>query len=157
MLRIRLTRTGKRHQPTYRIVVAEHSAPVKGKFVEVVGYYLADRKPKILEVKADRVTYWISKGAVASDTVHNMLVDKGILTEKRNIKYARAKAEVKAEVAPKPAEAAPVEAAEQTEKQTPSESTETATEQTEEIAASAATPEESPDENAEPEIATNKA
>jgi len=95
MLRIRLTRTGKKHQPTYRIVVAEHSSPIKGKFIEIVGYYLADRKPKVLEVKADRVHYWLERGAQASDTVHNLLVDKKILTEKRNIKYSRIKEEKK--------------------------------------------------------------
>lgn len=88
MLRIRLTRTGKKHQPTYRIVVAEHSAPIKGKYLEIVGYYLPTRNPKVLEIDAEKVKHWISKGAKASDTVHNMLVDKGILTEKRNIKYA---------------------------------------------------------------------
>lgn len=93
MLRIRLTRTGKRHEPTYRIVVAEHSAPVKGKFLEIVGYYLPTRKPKVFEVKADRIQYWISQGALASDTVHNLLVDKKVLTEKRNIKYSRVKEE----------------------------------------------------------------
>lgn len=93
MLRIRLTRTGKKHQPTYRIVVAEHSAPIKGKFVEIVGYYLPTRKPKVLEVNADRIQYWVGHGAVASDTVHNLLVDKGVLTQKRNIKYAKVKAE----------------------------------------------------------------
>ncbi len=91
MLRIRLTRTGKKHQPTYRIVVAEHSAPIKGKFIDIVGYYLPTRTPKILEVDGEKVKHWISKGAQASDTVHNLLVTKGVLTTKRNIKYSRIK------------------------------------------------------------------
>lgn len=105
MLRIRLTRTGKKHQPTYRIVVAEHSAPIKGKFIDILGYYLPTRTPKVLEVDGDKVKHWISVGAEASDTVHNLLVGKGILTTKRNIKYSRVKVkeEPKAE-SPKPVE-----------------------------------------------------
>jgi len=91
MLRIRLTRTGKKHQPTYRIVVAEHSAPIQGKFIEIVGYYIPTTKPKTLEVKKERVEYWISNGAVPTDTIHNLLVDAKILTEKRNIRYAKEK------------------------------------------------------------------
>ncbi len=91
MLRIRLTRTGKKHQPTYRIVVAEHSAPIKGKFIDILGYYLPTRTPKVLEVDGDKVKHWISVGAQATDTVHNLLVTKGILTTKRNIKYSRVK------------------------------------------------------------------
>jgi small subunit ribosomal protein S16 len=99
MLRIRLTRTGKKHQPTYRIVVAEHTAPIKGKFVEILGYYLPTQKPKVFEVKKERVEYWMKNGATPSDTVHNLLVDAKILTDKREIRYSRIKPveEVKAE------------------------------------------------------------
>lgn len=105
MLRIRLTRTGKKHQPTYRIVVAEHSAPIKGKFIDILGYYLPTRTPKVLEVDGDKVKHWISVGAQATDTVHNLLVGKGILTTKRNIKYSRVKAkEESVPETPKPAE-----------------------------------------------------
>ena len=91
MLKIRLTRTGKKHKPTYRIVVAEHTAPIQGRYVESVGYYLPTQNPKVLEVNKERVEYWMSKGAQATDTVHNLLVTKGILTEKRNIRYAKDK------------------------------------------------------------------
>lgn len=105
MLRIRLTRTGKKHQPTYRIVVAEHSAPIKGRFIDILGYYLPTRTPKVLEVDGDKVKHWISVGAQATDTVHNLLVSKGILTTKRNIKYSRVKVKEELEPkTPKPAE-----------------------------------------------------
>ncbi len=103
MLRIRLTRTGKKHQPTYRIVVAEHTRPIKGKFVEILGYYIPTQKPKVLEVNTERAKYWISQGAQASDTVHNLLADKGVLTAKRSIRYARVVEKVEKEAKPTPA------------------------------------------------------
>lgn len=91
MLKIRLARTGKKHKPTYRIVVCEHTAPIKSNFVDIVGYYLPTQKPKVFEVDKDRITHWISKGAKPSDTVHNLLVDNKILTDKRDIRYSRVK------------------------------------------------------------------
>ncbi len=89
MLRLRLTRTGKKHAPTYRLVVCEHTAPIKGKFIENLGYYLPVQSGKPLVIKEDRVKYWLSKGARPSDTVCNLLVDQKILTDKRNIRYAK--------------------------------------------------------------------
>ncbi|GEM_PF-749257 len=102
MLRIRLARTGKRHQATYRVVVSEHTRPTTGKFVEILGYYIPTQNPKVLEIKKERVEYWLSKGAQASDTVHNLLVGKGVLTQKRDIRYARVKTKT-AKEEPKPA------------------------------------------------------
>jgi len=78
LLRIRLTRTGKKSQPSYRIVVAEHTAPIKGRFVEEVGFYNISRTPRLLEVKQDRVKYWISVGAQPTDTVAGLLKGLGM-------------------------------------------------------------------------------
>ncbi len=77
MLRIRLTRTGRTKQESFRIVVAEHARPVKGKFIEVVGHYVPVKNPKVLELKKDRVEYWMSKGAQPSGTVASLLKSKG--------------------------------------------------------------------------------
>ncbi|MFA6082299.1 MAG: 30S ribosomal protein S16 [Patescibacteria group bacterium] len=93
MLRIRLARRGQKHQPTYRLVVAEHTRPTTGKFVEILGHYIPTTKPKVFEVKKDRVLYWIERGAQPTDTVHNLLVDAGVLTDKRDIRYAKEKIE----------------------------------------------------------------
>lgn len=73
MLRIRLTRVGKKKQPAYRIVVMERSRARDGKSVEVVGHYNPLAKPAAVELKAERIRYWLSKGAQPSDTVRSFL------------------------------------------------------------------------------------
>lgn len=78
MLAIRLTRIGKKNQPSYRVVLAEKTSPVKGKFIEILGNYNPRLKTKAL--KAERIQYWISKGAQASATVHNLLVSEKIIS-----------------------------------------------------------------------------
>lgn len=77
MLNIRLSRVGKRNHAQYKLVVAEKTAPIKGKFVEQLGSY--DPHTKELIVKNERVKYWISQGAGCSTTVHNLLVKKGVI------------------------------------------------------------------------------
>ncbi|OGJ55830.1 30S ribosomal protein S16 [Candidatus Peribacteria bacterium RIFCSPHIGHO2_02_FULL_52_16] len=90
MLKIRLQRTGRENTPTYRIVVAEKSAPAKGKFLEIVGHYLPARDPVILEHREERITHWISKGAIPSDTVARILAKKGMKgLDKYFQKYAK--------------------------------------------------------------------
>jgi small subunit ribosomal protein S16 len=64
------------------MVVTEHtSGPKSNTFVERVGSY--HPKTKATDIKADRVKYWISVGAKATGTVHNMLVTKGIVSGKK--------------------------------------------------------------------------
>lgn len=77
MLRIRFSRTGKVGQPSYRIVVAEHRAPVKGRYIEMLGHYLPARNPKEAVLNKDRVTHWISKGALPTDSVAALLKKEG--------------------------------------------------------------------------------
>ena len=81
MLVIRLSRKGRRNRPIYRIVVAEHSRPTDGKFVEVVGTYNSIAADKPLSVKKDRVEYWMSKGAKPSNTVAKLLNKVGFNLE----------------------------------------------------------------------------
>lgn len=77
MLKIRLTRTGKTAQESFRVVVAEHTNAVKGKFLELLGHYQPATKTKALELKKERIEYWISKGAKPSSTVASLLKKKG--------------------------------------------------------------------------------
>lgn len=79
MLKIRLQRVGKKHEPVFRIVVCDSKNSVKsGNNLEVLGSYDArDKNPK--KVDADRVKYWISQGAQVSPTVHNFLVSEKII------------------------------------------------------------------------------
>jgi len=79
LLKIRLSRTGKKGQPSFRVIVQEHTAsPKRGKIVENLGSYLPARDPKIFEVKLDRVEYWLSVGAHPSDTVASLLKKHGV-------------------------------------------------------------------------------
>jgi small subunit ribosomal protein S16 len=77
MLIIRLTRKGRRNDPNFRVVVTDHTNPVKGKFLEELGHYNPKLKTKAF--KKERILYWISKGAKCSDTVYNLLVSGGII------------------------------------------------------------------------------
>ena len=78
MIVIRLTRVGKKNQPAYRVVLTEKSNPVKGKFIEILGSYNPRLKTRAL--KAERIQYWLSKGAQASPTVHNLLVSEKVIS-----------------------------------------------------------------------------
>lgn len=77
MLRIRLSRTGKNSQPGYRVVAIEKTRAAKGECVENLGFYLPARKPEILELKKERIEYWLSKGAQPTDTVAVLLKNAG--------------------------------------------------------------------------------
>jgi small subunit ribosomal protein S16 len=70
---IRLARIGARKQPYYRVVVIEKERARNGRSVEVVGLYNPRTTPATVDVKRDRVDYWVSKGAQMSDTVRRLL------------------------------------------------------------------------------------
>ena len=73
MLMIRLSRTGARKQPHYRVVVIEKQRARNGRPVEVVGTYNPRTEPASIELKRERITYWVSKGAQMSDRVHKIV------------------------------------------------------------------------------------
>jgi small subunit ribosomal protein S16 len=112
MLRIRLRRTGKTKQPTYRVVIADSRAKRDGDFVEIVGHYNPRTRPSTLELKEERIRHWLAQGALPSETVHRLLYKQGLTTvepPKRATKPS--KAEVEAQRAAE--EAAAAQAAEQ--------------------------------------------
>jgi small subunit ribosomal protein S16 len=73
MLSIRLRRTGSTKRPYYRVVVADSRSWRDGRFVEVLGHYDPRREPAVVAIDAERASYWIGKGARASDTVRSLL------------------------------------------------------------------------------------
>ena len=73
MLMIRLARIGARKQPYYRVVVIEKERARNGRSVEVVGTYNPRTTPASLELKRERIDYWVSKGAQCSDRVKKLL------------------------------------------------------------------------------------
>lgn len=105
MLKIRLSRTGKNTQPTFRLIVQEHTAPIKGKFVEEIGYYRPTTPEKPFNINSERVKHWISVGARPSDTVATLLKKQGFegmekYMEPRDKKRAKKKAQPEGEAAP---------------------------------------------------------
>lgn len=70
---IRLKRMGARKQPHYRVVVIEKERARNGRPVEVVGTYNPRTNPATVEVKRERVDYWVSKGAKMSDRVSKIM------------------------------------------------------------------------------------
>ncbi|MCC6643889.1 30S ribosomal protein S16 [Candidatus Peregrinibacteria bacterium] len=87
MLVIRLTRTGKPAQESFRIVVAEQAKAVKRQYVELLGHYHPATKDKAFTVNKDRVLYWISKGAQPSETVASLLKAEGVTGMEKYIHF----------------------------------------------------------------------
>ncbi len=85
MLKIRLRRSGKKNHAQYRIVVAEHTAPIQGKFIDLLGSY--DPHTKVVNVKKDLVLEWVNKGAKPSNTVAKLLNNAKITHD--NIVYIK--------------------------------------------------------------------
>jgi small subunit ribosomal protein S16 len=73
VLMIRLSRTGARKQPQYRVVVIEKERARNGRPVEVVGTYNPRTSPASIELKRERIDYWVSKGAKMSDRVSKIV------------------------------------------------------------------------------------
>jgi len=73
VLAIRLARVGARKQPYYRVVVIDKERARNGRFVEVVGTYNPRTNPTSIDLKQDRIQYWISKGAQPSERVERLI------------------------------------------------------------------------------------
>ena len=81
MVKIILSRIGKRKQPSYRLIVLDKQKDPWGKNLEILGNY--NPRSKELDLKIERIKYWLSKGARPSATVHNLLVSKKIIEAKK--------------------------------------------------------------------------
>ncbi|MFZ2522695.1 MAG: 30S ribosomal protein S16 [Minisyncoccia bacterium] len=83
MLKIRLQRVGRAHEPVYRLVLTDSKNATKsGKYLENLGSFDSRRGEKAV-FKDDRVKYWLSKGAQATGTVHNLLVSRKVVQGKK--------------------------------------------------------------------------
>ena len=74
-VKIRLQRCGAKHTPVYRIVAADSRSPRDGRFIEALGTYhpKARGATKELEIKLDRVDYWLGVGAQMTDTARSLI------------------------------------------------------------------------------------
>ena len=87
-VKIRLTRKGKKKQPTYRVVVADSRAPRDGRYIEQIGRYDPRPDPSVVEIDNERAEYWLGQGAQPSDAVRRLLEISGIL-ERTRVRTAR--------------------------------------------------------------------
>jgi small subunit ribosomal protein S16 len=79
VVRLRLTRGGRRGRPFYRIVAADSRMPRDGRYLEVVGTYDPLQDPPAVTVKQERILQWLQWGAKPSVTVHHLLDRAGLL------------------------------------------------------------------------------
>ncbi len=102
MLRIRLTRVGKKKQPAYRIVVADSRSPRDGAFLKIIGHYDPLTDPATLVIKEEQAIHWLQKGAQPSEAAAKLLTRAGVMERAGKqpfvykIKPAAGKADAKA-------------------------------------------------------------
>ncbi len=98
MVRLRLRRMGAKKAPFYRVVAADATSPRDGRFIEILGHYNPTKDPQIIELKEDRVRYWLGVGAQPSDTVRSLFRQKGLLkTQDQDAQPADAESEAPSE------------------------------------------------------------
>jgi len=111
MLKIRLQRVGRKHIPTFRVVLTDSRNSTKsGRFLEILGSF-DPRNDKSKIINTERVKYWVSKGAQLSGTLHNFLIHTKVIEGKKintlpkrtPIKKEEAKVEEKKAETPAPA------------------------------------------------------
>lgn len=96
-VKIRLKRMGAKKSPFYRIVAADSRMPRDGRFIEQLGTYDPRQTPAIVTIKEEEVLKWLNNGAQLSDTVKNLLSEKGIIAAFAKAKDAESAAKPKKE------------------------------------------------------------
>jgi small subunit ribosomal protein S16 len=102
MVSIRLTRVGKKNQPIYRLIAVEKTKDPWGRHLEILGFYNPRVSAEIQNLKEERLKYWLSCGAQLTPTVHNLLVNQGVIQgpKVKKVKHKKQK-EVKEEATEK--------------------------------------------------------
>ncbi len=72
-VKVRLSRAGGKHRPFYKIVVADERSPRDGAFLELVGTYDPKQDPAKVDLRSDRISYWLGKGATTTKTVGELI------------------------------------------------------------------------------------
>jgi small subunit ribosomal protein S16 len=174
LLRIRLSRVGKKKQPAYRLIVTDSRSPRDGAFLKIIGHYNPLTDPVTLVVKEDEAVHWLEKGAKPSETAAKLLTRIGVMERagKPPVRYEgksvpaapkkEPKAAAHAQAAPAPSKAeaqeapaeaaeAPADAQEATAEAAPEPEPEAKEAETEAEPEPEATSEEQPQEQAEPQ------
>ncbi len=97
-VKLRLRRMGKKKQPIYKVVAADERSPRDGKFIEALGLYNPITDPATVEIREERVLYWLGVGAQPTTTVKGLLSRKGILYKRELLKSGLAEEEVNVKI-----------------------------------------------------------
>ncbi len=132
MVAIRLTRTGAKKKPSYRVIVTDNRRPRDSKSIEIVGHYNPRPDPTELALKRDRIAYWLGVGAQPSDTVKRLIRyfdEHGATGPEAKKAYEpqqveKTASEIRAEMAPAPVEEPAAEDAEASAEEKPEEASE---------------------------------
>jgi small subunit ribosomal protein S16 len=79
MVRIRFRRIGLKGQPSYRLVAADKEFPRDGRFLEILGFYNPRTDPSTLNIKEDRIYFWMQNGALPTESVGQVFKSAGVL------------------------------------------------------------------------------
>ena len=121
--KIRLTRLGKKKQPTYRVVVMDSRRPRDGKYIEQLGIYDPRQDPSLIRIDNERALYWLNTGAQPTERAQKLLEISGAWTQ---FKVAKGEIHTVGGDADEPAEVVAVveEAVEEVTEENPEDSTE---------------------------------
>lgn len=81
MVKLRLRRMGRKKRPLYAVVAADSRSPRDGRYIEDLGRYEPLQEPAMVDLKTDRLIYWLLEGAQPSDTVRSILSREGVMLE----------------------------------------------------------------------------
>ena len=86
MVKIRLRRTGKKKQPSYRVVIADSRSPRDGAFIENIGHYNPLTEPPTIVIDEEKALKWLRQGAQPTETVVRLLNTLGIMEKFKALK-----------------------------------------------------------------------
>ncbi|MBN2220313.1 MAG: 30S ribosomal protein S16 [Kosmotogaceae bacterium] len=89
MVKIRLTRMGRRNRPFYRLVVVDSQKRRDGAYIDSLGFYDPIRDPGIMSVDVDKAVSWIMKGAQPTETARSILARFGVMKKVHELKYVK--------------------------------------------------------------------
>ncbi len=73
MVKIRLTRIGAKNDPKFRVVVTPARTKREGRFLEILGHYIPNKKSSKFQINLDRYNFWVGKGAQPTEAVLKLL------------------------------------------------------------------------------------
>lgn len=101
MLTIKLAKIGKKNYPVFKLIISEKTKDTQGDYLELLGDY--NPHTNKINLKTDRIKYWLSKGAKTTNTIHNLLVEQKVISAKK-IKFVKVKKGVEEKAEAKPQE-----------------------------------------------------